>query len=134
MQANPRTASQGHLAKVDLVKGKDNTIVVPVEVREALGIRKGNEDRVYTVEKAKEKRKLVMPGSTGRWNPSTLYRIKVRFAPCEAFEIAKVPDVTADDRKKMTAAEVSQIPMRELRSGDWVEKDATFPWLRRLQR
>ena len=99
----------------------ENTLLVPEDVRKALGIRKGNEDRIYTVEEAKEMRKIVMPGSTAL-NPSTLYRVKVRFAPCEAFEIAKVPDVSPDEREKLSSEEAKKLPQRELRSGDPVKK------------
>ena len=98
-----------------------NTLFVPEEVRTAYGIRKNNEDRLYKVEEAKEMRKLTMPGSLAL-NPSTLYRIKVRFAPCEVYEIAKIPDVSPDEREKLSAQEAEKLPQRELRSGDLVKK------------
>ncbi len=66
-------------------------------------------------------RQIVMPGSTAL-DPSHLYRIKVRFAPCEAFEIAKVPDISPKERDKLSPSMLNNLPKRELRTGDFVKK------------
>jgi len=103
---------------VELAEEPPHTLVVPVEVRRTLGIRKGSTDQIVEVKKPTKTRPLVMPGSTGL-DPTRLYRIRARFAPspssAEVIEIGKV----AEDPKKTGKV---QTVFREIRSGDPVAK------------
>jgi cobalt-zinc-cadmium efflux system membrane fusion protein len=101
---------------VDLVKGQPHTLLVPEEVRAGLGIRKGGKDQVEVVKAPTETRPLTLYGSTAL-NPSTLVRIRARFAPCEVVKIGQ---------HSMFPGEVGnpsyQTETRELRPGDRVQK------------
>jgi membrane fusion protein, heavy metal efflux system len=123
----PWQANQAHAAPnapqplgVQLAAEMPDTLVVPTEVRETLGIQLGGTDRVYTAAKPTRARTLVMPGST-MLDPGRLYPIRVRFAPCETVEIAKVSDTTPS-RAGTLPETWKQGEMRELRTGDWVKK------------
>jgi len=105
---------------VQLVDGSPNTLVVPADVREALGIRARGADRVYEAKPPEKMRPLGMPGSTAL-DPARLFRIKVRFAPCEVYSIAKVPDLPANAPIPESVSPES-LPQRELRTGDRVKK------------
>jgi len=76
---------------VELAAGKPNSLLVPEDVRKALGIRKGNVDQIAVVQPPSRKRPLVMPGSTAL-DPAGLVRVRVRFAPAEVVEIGKIGD------------------------------------------
>lgn len=101
---------------VDLVKDKPHTLLVPEDVRASLGIRKGGKDQVEVVKAPTETRPLTLYGSTAL-NPSTLVRIRARFAPCEVVKIGQ---------HSMFPGEVGnpswQTETRELRPGDRVQK------------
>jgi cobalt-zinc-cadmium efflux system membrane fusion protein len=97
---------------VQRVQGQANTLLVPKDVREALGICVGGVDRLATAVKPTKTRPLVMPGSTAL-DPARLMRIRVRFAPCETVQIARVPDANF---------KTGQTEERELRTGDRVKK------------
>jgi cobalt-zinc-cadmium efflux system membrane fusion protein len=105
---------------VQLAAEMPNTLVVPTEVRETLGIRLVGTDRLYNVAKPTRSRALVMPGSTAL-DPGRLYPIRVRFAPCETVEIAKVPDTNPKAPSALPET-WKQGEMRELRNGDWIKK------------
>jgi cobalt-zinc-cadmium efflux system membrane fusion protein len=96
---------------VELVKGKPHTLYVPDDVRVALGIRKGNVERVHLVVVPAWAPPLVMPGST-RLDPARLLRLRARFAPAELVKIADVQELTEQGSV-----------FRELRTGDKVSKD-----------
>jgi cobalt-zinc-cadmium efflux system membrane fusion protein len=100
--------------KIELVTGTGelkHTVLVPEDVRTALGIRKGGADQVATVEPPRESRPLVLSGSTAL-DPTRLMRIRARFAPAEVMEIGQVDESTGEGPTKT----------RELRSGDRVKK------------
>jgi cobalt-zinc-cadmium efflux system membrane fusion protein len=99
---------------VELVAGKPNSLLVPEEVRRSLGIRKGNVDQIAIAEKPTRTRPLVMPGSTAL-DPARLIRVRVRFAPAEVAEMAKINDPHSSP---------GNIPplRRELQVGDAVKK------------
>jgi cobalt-zinc-cadmium efflux system membrane fusion protein len=79
------------LPGVDVVPGKPDSLVVPEDVRKSLGIRTGNVDRIAVAERPTRTQPLVMPGSTAL-DPARLLRVRVRFAPAEVVEIAKIDD------------------------------------------
>jgi membrane fusion protein, heavy metal efflux system len=99
---------------VELVAGKPNSLLVPEEVRRSLGIHKGNADQIAVAEKPTRTRPLVMPGSTAL-DPARLIRVRVRFAPAEVVEIAKIDDPHSSP---------GNVPplRRELQVGDAVKK------------
>src|SRR5947209_5049566 len=63
---------------VALVEGKPNTLFVPDEVRQSLGISKGAGDHLAVARRPTQARALVMPGST-MLDPGRLMRIRARF-------------------------------------------------------
>ncbi len=92
-------------------KGEPLTVLVPEDVRAALGIRtKSGVERLATARQPAEAWPLVLSGSTAL-DPSHLMRIRARFAPAEVVEIGKVDDLSGGATTK-----------RELRSGDHVRK------------
>jgi cobalt-zinc-cadmium efflux system membrane fusion protein len=99
---------------VKLVRETPHTLAVPEDVRVALGIRKGKEDAVATVQapKATNTRPLVLSGSTAL-DPTRLSRIRARFAPAEVVEIA---------RRSENSTKTGETEQRELRPGDFVRK------------
>jgi cobalt-zinc-cadmium efflux system membrane fusion protein len=106
------------LLGVKLVDKKPRTLAVPEEVRQALGIRIGNKDRIVAAKKPTHMRPLIMPGSTAL-DPTRLHRIRARFAPspssAEVVEIGQVPE----DRRQTGKIETI---FRELRAGDRVKR------------
>jgi membrane fusion protein, heavy metal efflux system len=96
---------------VQLVKGKPHTLVVPKDVRIALGIRRGNAELVHAVRKPTRTQPLVLPGTTAL-DPARLLRMRARFAPAELVHIGEVhePSLTKGSA------------FRELRTGDKVRK------------
>jgi membrane fusion protein, heavy metal efflux system len=112
------------LAGVQMVdpKTKENTLLVPNEVLYALGILGRGPERIYEAKLPTRMRQVTMPGSTAL-DPGRLYRIRVRFAPCEASEIAKVRDIPpALPGGLPSMSYLESRPMRELRTGDRVKK------------
>jgi cobalt-zinc-cadmium efflux system membrane fusion protein len=103
---------------VELVAGQPHTLAVPEDVRQALGIRKGNRELIAVAQKPARTRPLVLPGSTAL-DPTRLFRIRARFAPspssAEVVQIAQVPEDPTHSGKPETV-------FREIRSGDWVKK------------
>ena len=97
-----------------LVKDRPNSLRVPLEVREALGMRKGNVDQIAVAQLPTRNLPLVMPGSTAL-DPARLIRVRVRFAPAEVVEIGKIDDPHASP---------GEIPpqRRDLQAGDPVKK------------
>ncbi len=92
-------------------KDRPNTLLVPEDVRKALGIRHGSEDRIAIAELPTTTRPLVLPGST-MLDPARLMRIRARFAPAEVVSINTVADRSPSGKTEF----------RELRSGDHVRK------------
>src|SRR5262249_47328711 len=107
--AEPAEAPRSKLPTVKLVEGKPETIFVPADVRKALGIEgtfeilKGGKvvqetngkkaagaDGTYKVEKPREGKPLVMPGSTAI-DPLNIRRIRSRFQ-AEIIKVTKVTD------------------------------------------
>jgi len=99
---------------VTLVKDKPNSLLVPEEVRKALGIRKGNADQIAVAEQPSRKLPLVMPGSTAL-DPARLIRVRVRFAPAEVVEMGKIDDPHASPGNVPPAS-------RDLQAGDPVKR------------
>ncbi|MFZ1932184.1 MAG: efflux RND transporter periplasmic adaptor subunit [Thermoguttaceae bacterium] len=99
---------------VELVAGSPNSLLVPEDVRKALGIRKGNVDQIAVAERPSRTRPLVMPGSTAL-DPARLIRVRVRFAPADVVEIGKIDDPHSSP---------GNIPplRRDLQAGDPVKK------------
>jgi cobalt-zinc-cadmium efflux system membrane fusion protein len=103
---------------VELVKGQPNTLFVPAEVREALGIRKNNVDLIAVAKKPTHSRPLVMAGSTAL-DPTRLFRVRARFAPSpSSAEVTEIAQVTEDPAQTGKLESV----FREIRSGDRVQK------------
>jgi cobalt-zinc-cadmium efflux system membrane fusion protein len=113
-----RTTPQAERRKVDLVKGKPQTLHVPLDVQKSLGMRKGNKDQVAVARAPKAGISLVLPGSTAL-DPTRLLRIRARFAPAEVVKIGEVPE--APDRRVK-----GESVLRELRSGDRVTRGAVL--------
>jgi cobalt-zinc-cadmium efflux system membrane fusion protein len=99
---------------VQLVKGQPHTLLVSENVRIALGIRKGGEDRVAVVKAPTTTRPLRLYGSF-RFDTTHLAPIRARFAPCEVRKIGK----TIDAGRR---TETGETAYRELRMGDRVKK------------
>jgi cobalt-zinc-cadmium efflux system membrane fusion protein len=99
---------------VDLAKNQPHTLVVPQEVRAALGIRRMGKDQIEVVKVPTETRPLVLYGSTAL-NPARLVRIRARFAPAEVVQIGQHGDTSRRTPEGETA-------FRELRPGDRVQK------------
>jgi membrane fusion protein, heavy metal efflux system len=97
---------------VELVKGTTDTIFVPEQVRETLGIKE-----LVKVEKPKKGQSLVMPGST-LLDPTRIMRIRTRFN-AEVVEIGKVFE---PGRPQSSGQSVP----RELRPGDRVRGGDTL--------
>ena len=110
-KANP---SAKEAPAVELVKDKPNSLLVPDEVRRALGILKGKTEQIALAELPTRKLPLVMPGSTAL-DPARLIRVRVRFAPAEVVEIGKIDDPHASP---------GLVPplCRDLQAGDPVKK------------
>jgi cobalt-zinc-cadmium efflux system membrane fusion protein len=107
------------LPGVTLAPGVPHTLVVPEEVRTALGIRKGGTDLLAVARKPALMRPLVMPGSTAL-DPTRIRRVRARFAPspssAEVVEIGQVAESPMQSGKAETV-------FREIRSGDRVAKN-----------
>jgi cobalt-zinc-cadmium efflux system membrane fusion protein len=112
--AQARTTPQEERLRVDLVKGKPQTLHVPLDVSKSLGIRKGGKDQVAVAERPKRGVSLVLPGSTAL-DPTRLLRIRARFAPAEVVKIGEIEE--APDRRVK-----GESVFRELRSGDRLTK------------
>jgi cobalt-zinc-cadmium efflux system membrane fusion protein len=101
---------------VDLVKSQPHTLVVPEEVRAALGIRRAGEDQLEVVKVPTQSRPLTLYGSTAL-NPARLVRVRARFAPCEVVQIGQHSMLPGEAGNKSFETET-----RELRPGDRVQK------------
>jgi membrane fusion protein, heavy metal efflux system len=101
---------------VDLVKGQPHTLLVPEEVRAALGIRKRGKDQVEFVKAPTQTRPLTLYGSTAL-DPTHLMRIRCRFAPCEVVQIGQHTLHLGEAGNTSGRTE-----FRELRTGDRVQK------------
>jgi cobalt-zinc-cadmium efflux system membrane fusion protein len=108
--AEAGTVRQAEKLKVDLVA--PGTLLVPKEVREALGIEKGKKERIAVAQRPSASPPLVLPGSTAL-DPTRLLRIRARFAPAEVVKVGQV-----NEREPGKTATVE----RELRSGDRVSQ------------
>jgi cobalt-zinc-cadmium efflux system membrane fusion protein len=95
---------------VRLVDRPAHTIAIPLDVRAALGIRKGGKDEVDIAKTPTKTRPLTMYGSTAL-DPTRLMRIRARFAPAEVMSIGEVVDV-----------QNGKSVFRELRPGDRVKR------------
>jgi membrane fusion protein, heavy metal efflux system len=103
---------------VELVAQPPHTLLVPEDVRTALGIRKGDTDLIAIAKKPIDTRPLVMPGST-LLDPTRLMRIRALFAPSpSSAQVVQIGQVAEDPR--LTGK--TQTVFRELRSGDRVIK------------
>jgi cobalt-zinc-cadmium efflux system membrane fusion protein len=111
--ADPGTPPPPPARGVALLPGVPHTLVIPADVRAALGIRKGNRDLVALAKRPTRMRPLVMPGSTAL-DPTRLVRIRARF-PARVVQIGKVPE-------DPTRTPTGRTEFRELRSGDRVHK------------
>jgi cobalt-zinc-cadmium efflux system membrane fusion protein len=95
---------------VRLADGVAHTLVIPEEVRLALGIRKGGRDLIEVVRVPTKTRPLTMYGSTAL-DPTRLMRIRARFAPAEVVSIGTVNELRG-----------GRTETRELRPGDRVKR------------
>lgn len=112
------TPQKDAVASVELVPGKPHTLVVPEDVRNALGIRKDNVDQIVTVAKPTRTRPLTMPGTT-MLDPTRLIPVRALFAPSPSS--AQVVEIgTIEEDRLKTGSTTSH--RRELRSGDRVTK------------
>ena len=85
LAAERETSSEAAVAEkpglgVELVKGRPHTLLVPENVRTALGIRKDNVDQIVTAVRPTRTRPLPMPGTT-MLDPTRLIPIRALFAP-----------------------------------------------------
>jgi cobalt-zinc-cadmium efflux system membrane fusion protein len=109
-----KTAAPG----VELIKEPPNTLYVPEEVRESLGIRKNGVELITVAKKPARSHSLVMPGSTAL-DPTRLFRIRARFAPSpSSAEVTEIAQVAEDSTRTGKVETV----FREIRSGDKVQK------------
>jgi membrane fusion protein, heavy metal efflux system len=112
------TPAESPAETIELVKDKPHTLMVPEDVRTALGIRKDQTDLIAVVKRPTHTRGLVMPGST-LLDPTRVYRIRARFSPspssAEVIQIGQIADNSRPKGKAPTS-------FRELRSGDRVIK------------
>lgn len=99
---------------VRLAEGRRHTLLIPEEVRVALGIRKEGRDESAVVKAPTDTRPLVLYGNTAL-DPTNLMRIRARFAPAEVVTIGQVPDPVRRTDK-------GESVLRELRPGDRVKK------------
>jgi cobalt-zinc-cadmium efflux system membrane fusion protein len=97
---------------VELVEGKPDTLFVPEQVRETLGIKE-----LAVAERPKKGPPLVMPGST-LLDPTRIMRIRTRFN-AEVTEIGKVFEPGGPETSGQSVG-------RELRPGDRVRKGDTL--------
>jgi cobalt-zinc-cadmium efflux system membrane fusion protein len=115
----------GSTDSVELVEGKPHTLVVPVDVRKALGIRKNSVDLIAVAQRPTRMRPLVMPGSTAL-DPTRIFRMRARFAPSpSSAECVEIGQIAEDPRRSGK----TQTVFREIHSGDKVIKGnllATF--------
>lgn len=105
-------APENAVPGVDLVKGRPNSLLVPEDVRLALGVQKGNREQIAVAEVPVRKLPLVMQGSTAI-DPARLIRVRVRFAPADVVEIGKTDDPHVSPGNS---------GRRDLQSGDFVHK------------
>jgi cobalt-zinc-cadmium efflux system membrane fusion protein len=106
--------SGGALKSVELVSEMPHTLSVPLEVRESLGIHKGQTDLIAVAKPPTESRDMVLPGSTAL-DPTRLWRIRARFAPARVVEVGRVTDTAASEAAGHTV-------LREVTTGDYVRK------------
>jgi cobalt-zinc-cadmium efflux system membrane fusion protein len=99
---------------VQRVTEKPHTLLVPDDVRTALGIRKAGVDITAVAKVPTQNRPLVLPGST-MLDPARIMRIRVRYSPADVKEIGQVRD------QEQSAAK-GQTVFRELHTGDRVKK------------
>jgi len=101
---------------VTLVKDQPHTLLVPEQVRVALGIRKGGKDQIEVVKAPTATRPLTLYGSTAL-NPARHVPIRARFAPCEVVKIGQRPVYPGEPGNTS-----GQTEYRELLPGDRVKK------------
>jgi cobalt-zinc-cadmium efflux system membrane fusion protein len=114
LQGLTRTLDKDEMKRYEdlaLYLAQPHTLLVPDDVRIALGIRKGNVEKIKGVSKPTRTPPLVLPGSTAL-DPALLLRMRARFAPAELVQIGMTFDASLpkDD------------PYREFRNGDEVKK------------
>ncbi len=125
------TASPPPPLGVDLVKNMPHTLVVPDDVKKALGVRKvkrekdasGKEvevayDDVYTAEKPTKTRPLILTGSTAL-DPNEILHVRVRFTPAKVVRIGPADQDPMTHENRLTTGGV---PPRDLRVSDHVNK------------
>jgi CheY-like chemotaxis protein/multidrug efflux pump subunit AcrA (membrane-fusion protein) len=100
------------LPKVELMRDRPHTLVVPRDVRTALGIRKGDVDVTVLAKPPTESRPLRLPGSTA-FDPARVMRVRARFAPARVQKIGEF---------RYTNPKTGQSEFRELRPGDRIQK------------
>jgi cobalt-zinc-cadmium efflux system membrane fusion protein len=98
--------------EVELVEGKADTLFVPKQVREALGIQ-----GVVEAVPPQKGQPLIMPGSTAL-DPARIMRVRTRFN-AEVVEIGKIDEPGGPESGNRTVS-------RELRPGDWVARGRTL--------
>ena len=87
LSAGPEvTASPPAPLAVDLATNMPHTLIVPDDVKKALGIRKGNKDDVDTAAVPTQMPPLVLTGSTAL-DPNEVLHVRARFAPAKVVQI-----------------------------------------------
>jgi membrane fusion protein, heavy metal efflux system len=99
-------------AGVEIVKDLPHTLAVSEEVRKTLGILRGGKEQIEIAKKPASGRSLDIPGSTAL-NPSTIVRVRARFAPAEVVQVMKVQEPSPTG---------GNTTWREVRSGDHIRK------------
>jgi cobalt-zinc-cadmium efflux system membrane fusion protein len=95
--------------------GRPHTLVVPPEVRAALGVRRKGVDLLAAPRRPDAARPLVLPGST-MFDPSQVRRIRVRFAPAEVVRVGPIGTAPVPSFG-------TRVEPREFRAGDEVGTD-----------
>ena len=115
LSAGPEaTAAPPPPLDVELAKDAPHTLIVPDDVKKALGIRRGDKDDVDTAAVPTEMRPLILTGSTAL-DPNEVLHVRARFAPAKVVEIGQ-------PRRDLNPDASSLSNKRELRVGDRVEK------------
>ena len=115
--AETTTQAPPDAVAVDLVKDVPHTVVVPDDVKKALGILKGDKDDLATAAAPTETRSLVLTGSTAL-DPDQVLHVRVRFTPAKVVQIGPADqDPELHEHRISTGA-----APRALRVGDHVHR------------
>ena len=111
--------------EVKLVEAMPNTVLVPEDVRQALGIRKNGKDILTPAREPEQMAPLALSGSTDL-DPAHVHRIRLRFTPADIVEIPEV-EGPSEDPALFNSLKTDK---HELRAGDEVKKDQVLAVVR----